>query len=314
MDLDILIHEVSTHRKKSNFYDVSTVGRVFILLVLLEFIGTLVLFGLSYTTWSNYFLLYIYIFLILIYFSIQSVRKKKKKKKKKQKVLNENKYLLINFIIVQSIVSAVEIYHFFAIQQDRDLFHYIRVGAIISFIPLNYILAWFTNSHFGWRIFRKVGTSIELRRWYKSYQVFLSSIKLDLFLTGLFYLALSFFYFIYSFDYYLNLLSFLISLIWSIGGVISIREENRELFICFMVLSICIPGYAAWKLFTIVELILNNVETFQMAIPIALFCILMMLGRLILIKSSFTCRFNFSKGLKVVFDKEQKQQQSLYNI
>ncbi|EFA77329.1 hypothetical protein PPL_12540 [Heterostelium album PN500] len=252
--------------REARFYDVSTVGRVFVFVILFELLEVLTMLFMTITSWSNYILLYLYVSAFLLYFAINSV-------------LNENKYQLFSFILVNTVVSFIEIYQYFISENLLEIYPLIRIISNFIFIPLNITLGYFTFKQFGWRLYRKIGTNIELRRYYKLYQIFLSFLKLDIFFSGLTFGCYSLFFVEHNYEHYI--------------------EENKALMFIFIGMSWLTSTYTGYKIYSIIGEMIVKIEPYNLGIPITIFSIVSVIIRILVDYYSIRVYRNFDRGLKV---------------
>ncbi|KAK5582967.1 hypothetical protein RB653_004557 [Dictyostelium firmibasis] len=299
---DELFIDVFPKKKKSEFFDIPAIGKIFVICVFLELVFGLSMLVIRFAKWDGWddnvkiSILGLSCSLFLFYYSFDSIWK-------------ENKFQLFLFILIMSTISIGGTYQFYHIWTfNRDIVNSIRFISVLVFIPLNIILGIFSYKKFGWKLYRKIGTSIELRKLYKNYQIFLSLIKIDVFISGLVVSNLTLFYLSHIYEIYINVIVFLLNFAWALFGYHSIKKEDKKVFKIFLFTSWITIGFYIWRMTLIILDIVNgtNAENrrIQFAVPILLFCIISIFERAMVLFYSMKAFSNFNKGLKIVFEKE----------
>ncbi|KAN0031673.1 hypothetical protein ACTFIV_005538 [Dictyostelium citrinum] len=293
---------------KSEFFDIPAIGKIFLVCIFLELVFGLSMLVIRFAKWDGWddnvkiSILGLSCSLFLFYYSFDSIWK-------------ENKFQLFLFILIMSTISIGGTYQFYHIWTfNRDVVNSIRFISVLVFIPLNISLGIFSYKKFGWKLYRKIGTSIELRKLYKNYQIFLSLIKIDVFISGLVVSNLILFYLNHIYEIYINVVVFLLNFVWALVGYHSIKKENIKIFKVFLYTSWITIGFYIWRMALIILDIVNRTNAvnrrIQFAIPILLFCIISIIARAMVLFYSIKASGNFNKGLKIVFEKEKRKASS----
>ncbi|KAM9989332.1 hypothetical protein ACTFIY_005359 [Dictyostelium cf. discoideum] len=305
---DELFIDIFPKKKKSEFFDIPAIGKIFLVCVFLELIFGLSMLVIRFAKWNGWddnvkiSILGLSCSLFLFYYSFDSIWK-------------ENKFQLFLFILIMSTISMGGTYQFYHIWTfNRDVINSIRFISVLVFIPLNIILGIFSYKKFGWKLYRKIGTSIELRKLYKNYQIFLSLIKIDVFISGLVVSNLILFYLNHIYEIYIDVSVFLLNFVWALIGYHGIKKEDKKVFKIFLCTSWITVGFYIWRMTLIILDLVNgsNAEDrrIQFAIPILLFCVISIISRAMVLFYSIKASDNFNKGLKIVFEKEKRKASS----
>ncbi|KAF2076047.1 hypothetical protein CYY_002661 [Polysphondylium violaceum] len=296
---ELLFSELFPKKKQSKLQDIPTIGKVFLLCVFLELLVTFSVLVIRLAKWDGlndnfkFSVLALLCSFFLFFYAFDSI-------------YHENKFQLFSFIIMVSVISLAGIYQFYkSILMYHDITSWLRFTSALFFIPLNVTLAYFSYKRFGWRLYKKIGTSIELRRLYKTYEVFLSLLKIDIFINSLMIGCFFFFYQQYYIEFYINFIILALNIIWVFSGKISIQEESRVLFFIFIFTSWIVPCFDSWKIATIIELMVTKSNDWDNGIPVMIFAFVSFLNRVLLILYSTKAYNNFGKGLKIVFQKSK---------
>ncbi|KAN0006825.1 hypothetical protein ACTFIU_005017 [Dictyostelium citrinum] len=305
---DELFIDIFPKKKKSEFFDIPAIGKIFLVCIFLELVFGLSMLVIRFAKWDGWddnvkiSILGLSCSLFLFYYSFDSIWK-------------ENKFQLFLFILIMSTISIGGTYQFYHIWSfNRDVVNSIRFISVLVFIPLNIALGIFSYKKFGWKLYRKIGTSIELRKLYKNYQIFLSLIKIDVFISGLVVSNLILFYLNHIYEIYIDVAVFLLNFVWALVGYHSIKKEDKKIFKVFLCTSWITIGFYIWRMTLIILDIVNGTNAvnrrIQFAIPILLFCIISIIARAMVLFYSIKASGNFNKGLKIVFEKEKRKASS----
>ncbi|KAF0975885.1 hypothetical protein FDP41_005212 [Naegleria fowleri] len=165
---------------------------------------------------------------------------------------------------------------------------------------------------FGWKIFRRVGSSPHLVRYYRFYCIYKAILQVDVgFLTALLIMAV----FWLKFDWIpwsqIGLASsYLFSLICVPLTFLAIKKEWYLLQIPILLFDLVLPGYLVYK---IIEAwieketrITKDTVLDQTAIVVimTLISIFVLLVRFVMIAFGVICTVNFRKGLKRIFEQD----------
>eukprot|EP01113_Clastostelium_recurvatum_P005444 TRINITY_DN12439_c0_g2_i1.p1 TRINITY_DN12439_c0_g2~~TRINITY_DN12439_c0_g2_i1.p1 ORF type:complete len:309 (+),score=60.65 TRINITY_DN12439_c0_g2_i1:32-958(+) len=222
-------------------------------------------------------------------------------------VINENRFELVCFLVVSLLITFYSAFNFFTLPDtytSRPATVWIRFIAIMAFSPINIILGWLSYKSFGWRLYRKIGANADILHMYRTYQIFLSFLKMDLQFGLTIVLGVGMFLHPDNLELYLDLVFFLITLGWAVLGWYGIRHELTSLVIVFFMFALVEPGYIIWKIIAALE---PHDEFDQIGYlgPALALCGLALLCRFLLILwTGFTFR-SFHKGLRQVFEKEE---------
>lgn len=116
------------------------------------------------------------------------------------------------------------------------------------------VQAWHLFQEFGWRIYKKMGADLNIRRMYRVHQIFVAILKFDVF----FFLAFAgqLWFILYESE---NTMDMIVHSVISLGGSICIltvafwadRVESRNGMYCFMAGVLGTMGYLLYRLVTI---------------------------------------------------------------
>ncbi|KAG2386555.1 hypothetical protein C9374_002299 [Naegleria lovaniensis] len=165
---------------------------------------------------------------------------------------------------------------------------------------------------FGWKIFRRVGSSPHLVRYYRFYCIYKAILQVDVgFLTALLTMAM----FWLKFDWmYLSQIGLVASYIFSLICVpltlLAIKKEWYLLQIPVLLFDLVLPGYLVYK---IIEAWIEKetriakdsvLDQTAIVVIMTIISIFVLLVRFVMITFGVICTVNFRKGLKKIFEQD----------
>jgi len=237
------------------------------------------------------FPLYCVTTVFLVYFSVDGV-------------LNENKFEVFCFLLVNILVAFYSLSYFFTLSGPPSYLQWIRFGLIMFFSPLNILLGILSYKALGWKIYRKIGTNGQLIHMYRTYQIFLAFLKMDLQFGLTIVLAIGIFYHVASLEFYLDIGFFVITILWAGLGWFAIRHEISKLVVVFFLFALVEPGYLLWKAVAVLT-VNGDWRQAQYTAPVIIISGLALVCRALLIIYTFLSYRHFNKGLRNIFEKEE---------
>lgn len=278
--------------------DLNTTSKVFILATVLESLDVIALtceriFSQnSFNTVAKVALLLSLATLFMLYFAINGV-------------LSENRFELICYLFVTSLISFCTIYAFVFLGKEdgkQSIVVWIRLISVCIFCPLNFVLGWFTYKAFGWKIYHKIGANITLQSIYRKYQIFVSLLKIDLlFGTGL-VLGIGLFQLDDGVTFYIDLAMLPISIGWAMLGLFGVRHEEKISMGFFLSFAVLEPIYIVWKAIGWIHATPSKIGVYAFGIICAAASVALLV-RVCLVCFAVIAYSNFEKGLKDVFEK-----------
>ncbi|KAL9641814.1 hypothetical protein ABK040_011799 [Willaertia magna] len=268
-----------------------------------------------------YFLCGLYLFSLfpLLYFTLSAI-------------YMENEFQLFSFLIQLLWVCVCDIFILYPIisllviyENNETIQKYkfiiiflIIIPSLIIFLIFIFILIIIIPvfRSFGWKIYRKVGSSPELVSIYRIYSIFKSLIQVDLmYLTCLYVMSLSWLKFDMSpWSQIVLSIGYLISIIFTYFSLFyAVRKEIYLLQILYILFNFILPGYLIYKVIEAYlntkrrieeDILLTNEEILTIMTIITTVTILI---RFITIIFSILVTINFRKGLKSIFEKYDKK-------
>lgn len=298
--------------KKKSSWEVSTFGKTYAGLVILESLCLLVLASLSlwyahthaneeedansveYTS-----IVAIVASLALLYFALDSI-------------LLENVFQFYVSQFMHGMITGYVIYHYLGNGGDLGLMYnrislYVMIGVCI-FQGAYLALLIPVQRQFGWRLYKKIGGNMSIRPLYRDATILFSLLKLD-FALGLMLVLLAVFYLVSDpIQIVLNILACVMTLVWLILGFTFVQRESHKLGIIFFMFATLEPAFVIYKL---IAMKLNNPDddddedgsqddpypVFSWTEFLATGCIALIV-RFGCIVYGIICTRNFDKGLK----------------
>jgi len=283
-----------------NFKDLSKIAKIFLALILME---SLVLIALTIqrmaqpkTDYSEKFsALMLVNTILLLLFALDGV-------------VNENLFELVAFVLVNVFVTFFIFFQFFYSyfsnhSEDVEMaILWIRFLSVLIFTPINVILSFLVYRAFGWRIYRKIGASVELTDMYRVYQQWTAILKLDLQFGINLVMMAGFFLGHSGMELTVDIIALAITFLWALLGWFTIRSESRLVYV-FFAFAPLEPGYLLWKL--VVYLHNGQLDSHEIwTIPFYIMGILAVICRTMLVTWAYFAFSNYGKGLREVFNKE----------
>jgi len=134
-----------------------------------------------------------------------------------------------------------------------ELFHnYSFAMMIVTFVlqGIYTIMAPFVKQAFGWRLYKRagIGGNIPLQKYYKTYAIFFSLLKMDLFM-GVLLVVLGYFFFSEpTAELILTSFAMAATFVWAFLGWRAVRHENRPLLVLVGLLGVIEPAFISFKL------------------------------------------------------------------
>jgi len=124
---------------------------------------------------------------------------------------------------------------------------YVMIG--VCAFQLAYLVLWYPVAQaFGWRLYKKLGSSAAIRPLYKTATIFFTLLKLD-FALGLILLLLAAFYLLHdAVQIALNALAMFFTLCWLLVGFQFVQRESPRLAPIFFLFAPLEPIYLIYKL------------------------------------------------------------------
>jgi len=165
---------------------------------------------------------------------------------------------------------------------------------------------------FGWRTYRKIGADVKLTSIYRSYQVMVSLIKVDL-QFGINLVIVAGFFLYETFELYIDIGAIIVNIIWAGIGWLSVRVETKFGTIFFLSTSYIEPGYVIYKIVHYILTPLTNDDKIYVPL-IYYFGAFSIFTRIILVIWTVIVMRHFKKGLKKIFEKEEEKQPFLGKV
>jgi hypothetical protein len=267
--------------------------KAFLALIFLEF-GVLVAFTVTRMiegneeTFKRGFV-YLFIYLFLGYFGLEGV-------------IEENPLQLFSFILANIILAFFASVGF--INENLTPIYYVQFSIVIFLVLLNLVLAFFVYRTFGWKIYKRVGADVNMLRMYKTYQYFVSVLKMDLFLLILGVSMIGLFLF-EGYELYLDIGFILLSIFWAAYTIFIVRTEYGSGMVLFFGFAVVEPTYIIAK-YIIVSIIDTQKYTRDDVVPVLILGFFALCCRAVLIVLGFLVTKNFGNGLREYFHKEDE--------
>lgn len=253
---------VLTVKQKAHSWEVSTAGRVYVVLVLIETISLMVLCGLSIYSARVHAdeetdahsveatsVVAMVASAALLFFASDSI-------------LLENVFQFYTSQVLHGLITAYTIYHY--TENGDDLGHlYQRFSlwvmiAVCIFQGAYLALAWPVHTQFGWRLYKKIGGNIAIRPLYRTATIFFSLLKLD-FALGVLLMLLALFYLLSgAVEIALDCIACVVTLGWLILGFAFVQRESTRLGWFFFIFSVLEPAFIIYKLISMHSGISDN--------------------------------------------------------
>ena len=233
-------------------------------------------------------------------------------------VLTENKFEFAIFLITSTVVMGYVSWEFYIIPERTDPVPMARFLLGIGFGLVNYGIGYIVYQDFGWRIYRKIGADVKLVSTYKTYQIFVSLLKMGPLLpfsfsllplnptkkkdflfnvVGVVTVGIFLVDNVRDYELWLGVTSLILTFAWAILGLVGARKENKLMFIFFFAFSVLEPVYIIGRILYIIVVVPSKY-------PSAIFPPIIAIGLLELLysPSSLTklsldrCRFSGDKN------------------
>eukprot|EP00455_Lapot_gusevi_P018515 TRINITY_DN20119_c0_g1_i1.p1 TRINITY_DN20119_c0_g1~~TRINITY_DN20119_c0_g1_i1.p1 ORF type:complete len:348 (-),score=45.45 TRINITY_DN20119_c0_g1_i1:42-962(-) len=284
-----------------NRWSVSLKGKIFLSAVLIEslvLIADRVLFDiqLAAVAESNWFFGFMVINTVfMVYFAFDAI-------------LNENHVELIGFLVASLLLTlrvSVEYSWRNSVCAANNIF-----GFCLSFYVLFLVFQLFylvigpmIRSEMGWKFFKYVGTDVNLKKMFTTYQVFVSIRKMDLqhtclvVFTGIFWLPKELVFLIVS-----SVVG-LLSIAYFFVGHIAFRRESPAWAVVFFVGCVISPAYILWVGWhtlqgNLVTSATMNPNNWEFAWKLLILGCLALVNRVLSIIWAIFSYRNFGKGLR----------------
>ncbi|KAK9727454.1 hypothetical protein K7432_001788 [Basidiobolus ranarum] len=184
---------------------------------------------------------------------------------------------------------------------SMDLCRYmtISIAAIMFVFFLLYIwLGYRLYREFGWKIYKRIGADVRMKARYRTYQIFLTLVKLDVF----FFLGFCVQFLVLVLvgsdpEFPITIASLPIILITLVLAVYCIRHENQVVTVIFLFGLCCGAGYFIFKLIRMQQR--RNEDKYKnVIIFLSFFAALSLIMISATIVMTVQCYMNFGKGLK----------------
>jgi len=177
------------------------------------------------------------------------------------------------------------------------------------FSPLNILLGYLSYKALGWRIYRKIGTNVQMIRIYRTYQIFLAFLKMDLQFGLTIVLAIGLLWKVATLEFYLDIGFFVITVVWAGVGWFAIRHEKKLLVVLFFLFALVEPAYLVWK---VIEVLNTNGDwrDAQFTAPVIIISALALFCRALLFIYTIIAAKHFNQGLRNIFEKEEDEHEA----
>ncbi|KAG0330043.1 hypothetical protein BGZ99_008766 [Dissophora globulifera] len=172
-------------------------------------------------------------------------------------------------------------------------------------------LAYQLFQEFGWKIYKKIGADPNMKKMYRSYQIYLVLIKVDLFFFVGF--SIQFIYLTLTKraadpEYWLTIIVLPLTILILYIAVFAVRTESRHWMTTFIVAMLC---GVAYFLFKVVRMYMTTGDQVSKYLGVnkfmTLFAALCLVTILVTIANAAVCYRNFGKGLKPQIEKESRE-------
>ncbi|KAF8928144.1 hypothetical protein BGZ58_009856 [Dissophora ornata] len=170
-------------------------------------------------------------------------------------------------------------------------------------------LAYQLFKEFGWKIYKKIGADPNMKKMYRSYQIYLVLIKVDLFFFVGF--SIQFIYLTLTRraadpEYWLTIIVLPLTVLILYIAVFAVRNENRKWMTMFIVAMLCGVAYFVFKVVRMFvgDKVSNYIGVYKF---LTLFAALCLVTILVTIANAAVCYRNFGKGLKSQILKESRE-------
>lgn len=155
--------------------------------------------------------------------------------------------------------------------------------------------SYFIQSKFGWRIYKKVGGDAELQSIYRTYQIFCSVLRIDLFVDIIVLAMVGFYFFTDTLSLVLSICCLVFSFGWTWLGLYAVRREGKNLMYIFQILAVIEPAIIVVRLYQLHDQPQYPLNTFEQFIITGTMACITRIG---VLAFSFRTSHNFHKGLK----------------
>jgi hypothetical protein len=217
-------------------------------------------------------------------------------------VINESKFELLAFVIVSIAMSGMVGLQLYI---DTNAVSWVRFAIACSCTVVNVGLSILVHNSFGWKVFRKIGASVELINVYTIYQIFSALIKLDLLISVNLVMLAGFFLYV-DYELYIDIVALALTFVWALVGLVAGRKEIKKACFVFLLCAFLQPAYVVFKIiFSVVSSSSNQLNGW---IPDLIYIVgaLHLLVRGMLIVFAIQLFRNFGKGLKEVLSKDEE--------
>ncbi|KAK9767351.1 hypothetical protein K7432_002928 [Basidiobolus ranarum] len=179
----------------------------------------------------------------------------------------------------------------------------ISIAATMSVFFLLYIwLGYRLYREFGWQIYKRIGADVRMTARYRTYQIFLTLVKLDIF----FFLGFCVQFLVLVLvgsdpEIPITIASLPIIVITLVLAVYCIRRENRVITVIFLFGLCCGAGYFTFKLIRMQQR-RHEDQYRSVIIFLTFFAALSLVMIAVTIVMTIQCYINFGKGLKFHLD------------
>ncbi|KAF0972928.1 hypothetical protein FDP41_008780 [Naegleria fowleri] len=233
-------------------------------------------------------------------------------------ILNENKMMIYSYIVISLFLMGRLIYGLAWGGEADELIVMIPSLFILFFEVCQIVLSIPLINSFGWKLYRKIGSSKTLHQLYSVYHAFIAVLKID-FVCSLHVGMLGFFFVVFDFwwVYLLFGVGLLISLVSApLVVYFGIRQEHKLFCILFLLISLLMPSFLIYKIIVlwlpgthdiVTEWGGSSMSQLEIKIGLSLLAAFAFLVRIILMAMTCACMFNFGKGLKETFRRDNKK-------
>ena len=242
-------------------------------------------------------------------------------------IFNENKMMVISYIVVSLMVMGRIVYGL-TFGKEGEKLEIVVPSLVVVFLEVCQIITSVPMiQSFGWKLYRKIGSSKVLHRLYANYHTFVAVVKVD-FVFCLLVGMLGFFFimFRYWWVYLLLALGLFVSLgrfckteifmsqIFKVSAPVviylGIRRERKIFCFAHLGTSLLLPAFLIYKIILIWLPSSHDIITdwagsafsqTEIKIGVTIFAALAIICRIILMAMTIVCMVGFGKGLRDVF-------------
>eukprot|EP00300_Choanocystis_sp_HF-7_P002427 c11847_g1_i1.p1 GENE.c11847_g1_i1~~c11847_g1_i1.p1 ORF type:complete len:347 (+),score=85.31 c11847_g1_i1:265-1305(+) len=214
-------------------------------------------------------------------------------------VLTENVYELAAFQLARFLATVYAAVQYFLVKGERNRFNLVQLVLMALFQCVFWSIALQTHRSFGWWSFRRLGADTNLKKYFKTYQLFIAQSRFDMQFGLLMVLMSVFFFGADSSPAFLivEVAMLGITIFYNRIGITAIREEQEHVMRWFFILGSVGPVNIVVK----AALMIKYPSKFGRNAPyvqIGLTALGALVNRVTLLLNGLRCFRNFHKGLK----------------